>query len=55
MKHQNLVPQDILKAKSKSTFNLSKPNGSSFMKPTASQLAKQNKECDVHSGGGGRF
>ncbi|XP_071711835.1 uncharacterized protein [Rutidosis leptorrhynchoides] len=55
VKHHNHIPQDTTKEKSKSTFNLSKPNGSSFMKPTASHLAKQTKECDIHSGGGGRL
>ncbi|XP_076924381.1 uncharacterized protein LOC143586794 [Bidens hawaiensis] len=58
VKHQNHIPQDNnnIKAKPKSTVNLSKqPSGSSFMKPTASHLAKQNKECDMHSGGFGRL
>ncbi|MFS7949495.1 hypothetical protein Hanom_Chr06g00572231 [Helianthus anomalus] len=42
-----------MKAKSKSAVNLPKLSGSSFMKPTASHLAKQNKESsDIHSGGG---
>lgn len=54
VKHQNRISQDNVKAKSKSTVNLSKPSGS-FMKPTASHLAKQNKECDMHSGGCGRL
>lgn len=54
VKNQNHIPQDNIKAKPKSTVNLSKPSGSSFMKPTASHLAKQNKECDIHSGGFGR-
>nr|XP_043617462.1 protein TPX2-like [Erigeron canadensis]XP_043617463.1 protein TPX2-like [Erigeron canadensis] len=55
VKHYNHIPQDITKAKSKSTVNVSKPNGSSFMKPTASHLAKQSKECDIHSGSSGRL
>ncbi|MFS7929540.1 hypothetical protein Hanom_Chr04g00333681 [Helianthus anomalus] len=55
VKHHNHIPQDNKKAKPKSTVNLSKPSGSSFMKPTASHLAKQNKECDIHSGGFGRL
>lgn len=59
VKHQNHIPQDNnnnIKSKPKSTVNLSKqPSGSSFMKPTASHLAKQNKECDMHLGGFGRF
>ncbi|KAM0071013.1 hypothetical protein Hdeb2414_s0001g00019971 [Helianthus debilis subsp. tardiflorus] len=55
VKHHNHIPQDNKKAKPKSTVNLSKPIGSSFMKPTASHLAKQNKECDIHSGGFGRL
>ncbi|GJU77223.1 TPX2-like protein [Tanacetum coccineum] len=54
VKHQNRISQDNVKPKSKSTVNLSKPSGS-FMKPTASHLAKQNKECDMHSGGCGRL
>ncbi|KAI7754732.1 hypothetical protein M8C21_018231 [Ambrosia artemisiifolia] len=53
--HHNHMPQDNIKAKPKSTVNLSNPSGSSFMKPTASHLAKQNKECDIHSGGYGRL
>lgn len=50
--NQNRIPQ----TKSKSTVNLSnsKPSASSFMKPTASHLAKQNKERDTRSGGYGR-
>ena len=56
VKHQNLIRQDSVKAKPKSTVSLSKPSGSSsFMKPTASHLAKQNKESDIHSGSYGRF
>ncbi|KAK9075288.1 hypothetical protein SSX86_003611 [Deinandra increscens subsp. villosa] len=55
VKDHNHIPQDNMKAKPKSTVNLFKPSGSSFMKPTASHLAKQNKECDVHSGGYGRL
>ncbi|KAL8253203.1 hypothetical protein R6Q59_036896 [Mikania micrantha] len=55
MKLYNHIPQDNIKAKPKSTVNLCKPSGSSFMKPTASHLAKQNKECDIHSGGFGRL
>ncbi|KAI3757533.1 hypothetical protein L6452_05073 [Arctium lappa] len=55
VKHQNLIRQDSVKAKSKSTANLPKPSGSSFMKPTASHLAKQNKECGIHSGSFGRL
>ncbi|GJV61157.1 protein TPX2 [Tanacetum coccineum] len=54
VKHQNRISQDNVKPKLKSTVNLSKPSGS-FMKPTASHLAKQNKECDMHSGGCGRL
>lgn len=54
VKHHNHTPQDNSKTKSKSAVNLSKPTGSSFMKPTASHLAKQNKERDTHSGGYGR-
>ncbi|PWA83486.1 TPX2 [Artemisia annua] len=54
VKHQNRISQDNVKAKSKSTVNSSKPSGS-FMKPTASHLAKKNKECDMHSGGCGRL
>ncbi|CAI9302340.1 unnamed protein product [Lactuca saligna] len=56
VKHHNHTPQDNSKTKSKSTVNSSKPSGSSFMKPTASHLAKQNKERDTntHSGGHGR-
>ncbi|KAI3783900.1 hypothetical protein L1987_42989 [Smallanthus sonchifolius] len=55
VKHHNHIPQDNIKAKPKSTVNLSKPSGSSFMKPTASHLAKQNKEGDIHSGDFGRL
>ncbi|KAL8233044.1 hypothetical protein R6Q57_002822 [Mikania cordata] len=55
MKLYNHIPQDNMKAKPKSTVNLCKQSGSSFMKPTASHLAKQNKECDIHSGGFGRL
>ncbi|XP_076923460.1 uncharacterized protein LOC143585586 [Bidens hawaiensis] len=45
-KHQSQIPQDKMKTKSKSSVNLS------FMKPTASHLAKQNRRSDIHSGGG---
>ncbi|XP_024969116.1 uncharacterized protein LOC112508660 [Cynara cardunculus var. scolymus] len=55
VKQHNLMRQDSVKAKPKSTVNLSKPSGSSFMKPTASHLAKQNKECEIHYGGCGRL
>ncbi|KAJ0452252.1 putative TPX2 central domain-containing protein [Helianthus annuus] len=53
VKHHSHIPQNKMKAKSKSAVNLPKLSGSSFMKPTASHLAKQNKESsDIHSGGG---
>ncbi|KAJ9545850.1 hypothetical protein OSB04_025557 [Centaurea solstitialis] len=55
MKHQSLIRQDSVKAKPKSTVSLSKPSGSSFMKPTASHLAKQNKESDIQPGNYGRL
>ncbi|KAI7736808.1 hypothetical protein M8C21_029976 [Ambrosia artemisiifolia] len=52
VKNHSHNPQNKMKAKSKSAVNLSKLSGSSFMKPTASHLARQNKECDIHSSSG---
>ncbi|KAK9070345.1 hypothetical protein SSX86_010746 [Deinandra increscens subsp. villosa] len=46
VRHRSHTPQDTMKAK----VNLSKSSGPSFMKPTASHLAKQKKSVIVEGG-----
>nr|GEW63599.1 protein TPX2-like [Tanacetum cinerariifolium] len=54
LKHHNLFADDqTVSAKSKSTKRSSKPS-KTFMKPTASHLAKQVNAVDIHGGSCGR-
>ncbi|KAL8233747.1 hypothetical protein R6Q59_019847 [Mikania micrantha] len=55
VKHHSHIPHGSMKGRSKSIVNLSKQSGSSFMKPTASHLAKQNKDGIIRSRSCGRL